>query len=159
MGEYSMLTMNYPNFFTFAPEDKDIGTLGILLCMGIFFLVFYTLAARKAELTRELLIKAAIFSVLNATYFLPHMHERYSLIAEVLMLGWLCYDFKKLYLVVITYAATMLTYIKYIFNAGELALPEELLSVVRLMVLAAVTYDLLSPRDRRKQQAALTETE
>ena len=86
---YSSLSMNAPNLYAWFPwqyENKVLEMLGICLA-GIFTAGLAFLAIRyKIHLTGSNLLKLAFLSALVIPFLLPHMHERYFYLADILSL-------------------------------------------------------------------------
>lgn len=95
-SEYAdYLNLNAPNLYSFLPYGVEIDTasaaqLGILAAFGLAAAVLAVLwlSRRRAD-DRTLLAAAAVLAV-GIPFFLPHMHERYFFLADVLTLVWAC---------------------------------------------------------------------
>ena len=66
------------------------------------------------ELTREFLCCFTAFSVLYITFFLPHMHERYAILVDVMAIVYVFFDFRKLYIPVLTILCSFAGYTVYL---------------------------------------------
>lgn len=86
---YSSLSMNAPNLYAWFPwqyENKVLEILGICFA-GIFTAGLAFLVVRsKINLTGINLLKLAFLSALVIPFLLPHMHERYFYLADILSL-------------------------------------------------------------------------
>lgn len=94
MGEYnSRLTLNAPSLYALIPNGAEVDAAfwsraGILaafaLVLGLLALLFF----RRAKLTDGQILTAALLLAIGVPLFLPHMHERYFFLADVLSLIW-----------------------------------------------------------------------
>lgn len=90
----SFICMNFPgiyNLFLEIPRNYLIPTpneyLGKIM-IGIMGLIFFVAAlyvlVKKVKFNKELIIETALWSILVATFLLPHMHDRYMFAADVI---------------------------------------------------------------------------
>ena len=88
----SALNYNSPSVYSFIPwgaevNEKLLTELGIVLAFLFLFLLYLHCWLRKESLgNRELLICALLISV-AVPWFLPHMHDRYFFVSDVLSLA------------------------------------------------------------------------
>lgn len=86
---YSSLSMNAPNLYAWLPwqyENKLLEILGIFFA-GVFTVGLAFLTVRyKINLAGINLLKLAFLSALIIPFLLPHMHERYFYLADILSL-------------------------------------------------------------------------
>ncbi len=94
-GEYASLTLNAPSVFQFVPYGAEVDE-PLLAALGIaaaFLLVAALLAAAfflGGRLERDDYFVMAVALAIGVPFFLPHMHERYFFLADVLTLCWAC---------------------------------------------------------------------
>ena len=84
---YSALSMNAPNLYAWLPwqyKNKLLEMIGIgiafIFVTGLTFLITHY----KIKSTRNNLLKLAFLSSLVIPFLLPHMHERYFYLADIL---------------------------------------------------------------------------
>jgi Gpi18-like mannosyltransferase len=83
--QYSGLTLNAPTiFFLLADEEKWIGPFGLWFAVAAVFMVFLACVYAKVRTTATVLVQEAIVFASLAPFLLPHMHERYLFLADVL---------------------------------------------------------------------------
>ena len=138
MGEYPRLTLNAPSVFQFVPYEissalsgsdplmKGLSTAGIVVAavlVAVLLMVGYFWAER---MDRETLMGIAVVLAIGVPFFLPHMHERYFFLADVLALCWACADAHRIPVAVLVQAASAASYRVYLrlkfnfwFNIGE----------------------------------------
>ena len=84
------LNYNSSSVFAFIHGDVDkrlCSTLGIAGAAAFLVLVYAWLFLRRKDVTERTLLACALLICLGVPFFLPHMHERYFFIADVLSLA------------------------------------------------------------------------
>lgn len=91
IGEERFLVQNFPNiYYWISAEHYDLyKVLGICFTLFIFIIVAYYLYQKKVFLNSDAIISLGIWCALTSVYFLPKMHERYGMMAEILLLIWI----------------------------------------------------------------------
>ncbi len=91
IGEERFLVQNFPNvYYWISAKHYDLyKVLGICFTIFIFIIVAYYLYQKKTSLNKDAIISLGIWVALTSVYFLPKMHERYGMMAEVLLLIWI----------------------------------------------------------------------
>lgn len=95
-SEYSdYLNLNAPNLYAFLPYDAQVDTaaaarLGILIAFALALAVIAALWLLRRRADDRVLLTAAVLLAVGVPFFLPHMHERYFFLADVLSLAWAC---------------------------------------------------------------------
>ena len=125
MEEYPRLTLNAPSVYQFLPygtEDAD----GVLSAAGIAaaaVLVLTLLAVglwRGRRLDREQVLAVAVVLAIGVPFLLPHMHERYFFLADVLTVCWACVKANRMPAAVLVCGSSLASYVVYLrlkFNA------------------------------------------
>lgn len=174
MGEYSRLTLNAPSVFQVFPYDMTIASDGgsplrtalsaagviaaavlvlILLCLG------FRLGSR---LDRKTCYAIAVVLAVGVPFLLPHMHERYFFLADVLTLCWACSDVRRLPPAVLVEASSAASYrvflrlkFNWTFMVGEhryVMVPE------MLAMLAGLVFSVMALAGCLKERMAEEET-
>lgn len=82
------LNYNSPSVYSltsFAPlSESTAATLGIALAFGLCFAVFAWAYLRREALSPRVLLGMALILCTGIPYLLPHMHERYFILADIL---------------------------------------------------------------------------
>ena len=106
MGEYTRLTLNAPSIFqlfpyhmTIVPSDgspllEGLSTAGVVVTAA-FVLGILALGLRLRErLDRKTAFAIGAVLAVGVPFLLPHMHERYYFLADILTLCWACADIR-----------------------------------------------------------------
>lgn len=116
VGGYSKLTLGCPNFwqlFAFRDEEtiaKGAPVFALAAIGALFAIVFF----RYIRQTDENLIAVAAFLVGITVFFLPHMHERYYYLLDLLVLVYAITRGKNYFLIPIMQLASGIAYYHYI---------------------------------------------
>ena len=119
MGEYSSLTLNAPTIFQFIPYDLEVDE-GLLSTLGIGAAALVVLALLAVglfmgrKLDRRAFFTMAVVLAIGVPFFLPHMHERYFFLADMLTLCWACTDRKRIPVCGLAAGSSLACYIVYL---------------------------------------------
>lgn len=112
-GDFAEMTLAYPNIYDLWQNDTfatQFSWLCMLFCgMGLVLVVYY-LYNHPFTIEVEFLSLFTCFSVMFITYFLPHMHDRYGYIADILSIYVLLYNKKKAPIPFLLIIISMMTY-------------------------------------------------
>ncbi len=118
VGGYKKLTLGCPNFwqlFAFNPESESIIAKGApffaLAVIGVFFAIIFF---RNIKPTDENLLTIAAFTVGITVFFLPHMHERYYYLVDLLVVVYALVRNKNYILIPLMQIASGIAYYHYI---------------------------------------------
>ncbi len=117
--EYTRLTLNAPSVFQFIPYGMEVnetlfsrlsiaaafGLAGALLAVGLAF---------GKRLDCRTLYAMAVVLAIGVPFFLPHMHERYFFLADVLTTCWACADRRRAPVCILTVGASLGSYLVYL---------------------------------------------
>jgi Gpi18-like mannosyltransferase len=155
-NQYSMIAMFLPNLYTWLPEDTPgyIGKAAVLLAGALVLVTLYYFCRKRFRITPELFVTLALFYALFVPYILPHMHERYNYLADILSVVYAFYFPKKYYIPVVTVLASTYAVCHNLFNTDFFSV--QLLAVIMLGVLILIfehTAELIDAASLRKAQA------
>lgn len=161
--EMYTLGLKYPNTFYLIGTGLDTGlfleeyhTAAMWLALGIFMIVLYYIGRKKLIITPKFMLLLGGFVGLLAPFFLPHMHERYSFFAEVLLLFYGFMEPKKLYIPLLQMLTSFIGY--SMFLSGNWDLPLAYMAFVNLALLVntgLLVYRYISdPKNQEKETAA-----
>jgi Gpi18-like mannosyltransferase len=143
------LTANAPNVYAFLPVTTRLDTLrtlGYVFAAVLVLGVLYTLIASRVPLDARRIVTAATLFALLVPFVLPGMHERYFYLADVLTVVLAFYRPRLWFLPVLVQAASLLSYLPFLFwqePHGPLA-GLRVLATLMLAALLITGYALLS---------------
>ncbi|MGN0967775.1 MAG: glycosyltransferase 87 family protein [Oscillospiraceae bacterium] len=119
MGEYSSLSLNAPSMFGFLPYKAQVNTvlasrLGIVAAFVLVLVVLGLLFRRRKQVTPELLLTAAVVLAIGIPFLLPHMHDRYFMLAGVITLVWACTNWMRFPIALLTELSSLSCYSIYL---------------------------------------------
>ncbi len=100
----------------FLLEYAEAGTwliLGILMC------VMFVMAQKRYRITNEFIVQIALFFAILTPYFLPHMHERYGCLADVLAILYAMMNWKRFYIPLVQILMSFTCYMAYLSHLGD----------------------------------------
>ena len=100
----------------FLLEYAEAGTwliLGILMC------VMFAMAQKRYRITKEFIVQMGLFFAILTPYFLPHMHERYGCLADILALLYAMINWKRFYIPVVQILMSFTCYMAYLSHLGS----------------------------------------
>ena len=148
------LTMNYPNVYSlFLKTDFSnspnsvlsinsfIGTIGIIFTVFVFVIIAFMVLYKKVKFDNKAIIEFAIWSILIATFFLPHMHDRYIYMADLIGLLYLIYNKKKFYIPLAIEFVSLYTYMYYLFENPGISI--QVVSILNFVLLTLYSKDMI----------------
>jgi len=141
------LSLKWPNVYMlignlfFLLEYADAGTwliLGILMC------IMFAMAQKKYRITNEFIVQMALFFAILCPYFLPHMHERYGCVADILAIIYAMMNVKRFYIPLVQILLSFNSYMAYLSHLGfkDPAIPYGIWALIELGLLIIVGMDI-----------------
>jgi glycopeptide antibiotics resistance protein len=86
----SGLNYNSSSMFAFFPNESAMNiefwsNMGVVLAFTFMLAVLLWLFIKRKELNREIVLAAALLLSLGIPFILPHMHDRYFFVADVVL--------------------------------------------------------------------------
>ena len=137
-------------FFYNIVNLKQAAMLGILAAFLLIAVIYAFAYIKRKKLTNEALLTIAVIFSIGVPFFLPHMHDRYFFLADILTLCFAIIYPKRAPLPVLVSFASLLGYHAY-FKMRYL-LPMSYGAAALILVLVVLLYDLcrmLSAKDDR----------
>ena len=174
-NSYTQVTLNagtlYALIFTNFKDESFVSSFAVFLGIAIIGTYCFFIYRSKAEFTPKIWVKIACLLVLVTPYVLPHMHERYFYLADVLVILYALSNPKKFYVAIPAITNSMIGYMVYLWNIPfinvvpqEESDPTKALSlrfgaILYLVAIAIVTADLfkeiypngLNPKKERSE--------
>ena len=139
---YSALALNAPSVYALLPGNLPAGASlpGIaaagLLTAGVLLALFL----RRQRVTGRALLAAGVVLAIGIPFLLPHMHDRYFFLADVLTLLWACTDRRRIPLAALVQIASLGAY--YAYLKLEYAFPMALGALLMLAALLGAVWGL-----------------
>ncbi len=151
-GQYSRLCMNAPNLWYLIGDDRTSGLslLAIFLTLAGVLFSLYLLYCFPFPLTRGNLLLAALYFSLLLPYLMPHMHERYFFLADVLALLYACWRPRRFYLPLLVGFSSLAGYFPFLFGQSPIDLRLAVLGIT--VALGICIRDLYKPLFRPKER-------
>lgn len=155
-GEFfDELSMNAPNLYFFMSNDyyEVITRAGVLVTVAISLLYAFAPARHRRVMDKETLLLAAVTSVAMAPFFLPKMHDRYFMPADILAIALACCRPKLWFIAVGFQVTSSLAYVPIITDSmteygeyvGLMPVAVILNSVLVATLLAMYARTMLAP--------------
>lgn len=111
------LNYNSSSVFAFFPNESNIAfwsTVGIVMAFGFMFATLIWLYWERRNLNENIILAAALLLSIGIPFLLPHMHDRYFFIADVLALVFGIVFPKLCFIPVLVQFASLLGYHAYL---------------------------------------------
>lgn len=156
--QYSDLCMSLPNLWALLEgsggETKDelinMGTAGVYFAgAGVATVMYYYITRKTLKITQNTMVGLAMISAFIVPFVLPHMHERYFYLSEVMFVIFAFYYRKKLWLILTSQYCSVQAYTGYLFGKwmidGRYLLLIEILNIVTVYL--CLKEEMAKPRD------------
>lgn len=111
------LSHKFPNVYQFVGTDSflyEYADAGIWLALAALMVLMYLLARAEYTLTPALIVRMGLLFTMTVVFFLPHMHERYAVLADVLSILFVFFEPKKFYVPLFTLLCSFAGYTIYL---------------------------------------------
>lgn len=158
-GMYPWGTLQYPNVYVLLDETMDadhwsteVCSAGIVFAIIVLGFVAYYLYTSKTVLTDEVIILTALFTVAVSVYLLPHMHDRYGFLIDIISIIYVVLKPRKLPVLCVVFFATTLTFMPYLI--GVRIIEPRVLAYCQTALVAYLGYDLYKSVSDNKTEIA-----
>ncbi len=144
---YPWGTLEYPNIYALlgeampdmrhADEVSGAGIFMTIILLGCLAYYFYT---KDINMTDELIMTLALFTVGVIVYCLPHMHDRYGFLIDILAIVYGVINIKKLPITFGFIIVSILSFMPYLIAVH--IVPIQYVAIIQLGLIAYVGYDL-----------------
>lgn len=140
----------------FLLEYAEAGTwliLGILMC------IMFAMAQKRYRITNEFIVQTALFFAILTPYILPHMHERYGCLADILAILYAVMNRKRFYIPIVQILISFNCYMAYLSHLGakEPAIYYGVWALAELGLLVIVGLDIWSFMTDKENQLPIPE--
>lgn len=111
------LSHKFPNIYQLIGTDSflfEYADAGIWVTLGALMILMYCFARKQYEMNACLLLRMGMLLTMTVVFFLPHMHERYAILVDVMAIVYVFFDFRKLYISVLTILCSFAGYTVYL---------------------------------------------
>jgi Gpi18-like mannosyltransferase len=151
-GLYPQLSLNAPNpWYFFGSSSPELAAAGLVLAAVAAVLGLYFLLNRDVAFTSGNFLHIGLFFAILMPFFLPHMHERYFYLADVLSLfyafsragtpGTRLARLSRVLVPVCVGLGSMAAYMAFLFGKNYLTFS----ALMMTAGLGLVTYELFAP--------------
>lgn len=153
--EYPALTLNAPTLPALFGKVSEyhrqkLANVCVCLALAVTGLVIY-FAARQSEWKKQSFFDFGVLFALTIPYLLPHMHERYFYLADILSLAYVFLHPKRVYTALLTEFCSFWVVCNYLFGMNYFSL--QFLAVVQAVNIILLVKDLWKDYGRKQENA------
>jgi hypothetical protein len=111
------LSHKFPNIYQLIGTDTflfEYADAGIYLTLGALMLLMYCFARKQYTFTPQLMLRMGMLLTMTVVFFLPHMHERYAILVDVMAIAYAFIDPERFYIPVLTILCSFAGYTIYL---------------------------------------------
>lgn len=130
------LSHKFPNIYQLVGTDTfliEYADAGIWLALGALMVLMYAFARKRYELTDGLILQMGMLFTMTVVFFLPHMHERYAVLVDVLAIAYAFFRPRKFYIPVCMILSSFAGYSIYL--AKQTIVPMYLYTLVFVFIM------------------------
>ena len=116
------LSIKWPNIYQIIGNQfflLEYASAGTWLILGILMVILYAMAQKRYRITKEFIVQMALFFAILTPWFLPHMHERYGCVADILAIIYAMMNTKKFYFPLVLILVSFNSYMAYLSHLGS----------------------------------------
>lgn len=116
------LSIKWPNIYQIIGNQfflLEYASAGTWLILGILMIILYAMAQKRYRITKEFIVQMALFFAILTPWFLPHMHERYGCVADILAIIYAMMNTKKFYFPLVQILVSFNSYMAYLSHLGS----------------------------------------
>ena len=116
------LSIKWPNIYQIIGNQfflLEYASAGTWLILGILMVILYAMAQKRYWITNEFIVQMALFFAILTPWFLPHMHERYGCVADILAIIYAMMNTKKFYFPLVQILVSFNSYMAYLSHLGS----------------------------------------
>ncbi len=115
------LSIKWPNIYQIIGNQfflLEYASAGTWLILGILMVILYAMAQKRYRITKEFIVQMALFFAILTPWFLPHMHERYGCVADILAIIYAMMNTKKFYFPLVQILVSFNSSMAYFIHLG-----------------------------------------
>ena len=141
-GVWSLLYPTELQYNTVPSPNEYISKIAIIITFVIYLAIAIFVLCKKIKFGQQEIIEFGLLSILIATFFLPHMHDRYLYFADILSILYFIYNKDKLYVPIGIQSISLYCYIRALYEYD--ILPIKFVSIFNLILLIAISIDIFN---------------
>lgn len=140
-GQYSRLALYCPNLYAWIPDNyaEYLSRPAVIFALGVILVSLAAIYRKRFKLTDNVIVTVAMFYSLLLPYVLPHMHERYFYLADVVSIIFVFFFPRRFYVMLLTVGASLLSICRYLFHTDFFSF-QELAVAVTVNVLIVTIF-------------------
>lgn len=138
-GVYNLIFPTNSYNYVMAPNEY-MSKMGVMCTIFVFAIMAFMVLYKKIKFDKQQIIEFGLWSVMIATFLLPHMHDRYLFAGDILSVLYCIYNKDKLYVPIGISLISMYGYTGFLF--GKNPVPIQYLSFMYLILIVIVTKDI-----------------
>ena len=153
-GQYPQLTLSLSNIWALweGMEDAELGSAGIFFAGAVvIIMMYYYITDKKLTITKSTVIGMAMMSSFIVPFVLPHMHERYMYLTEIMFVLFAFYYKKRAWLIATSQYCTVQCLSRFLY--GHDSMDMRWLTLIQIVNIAFVFYtlreEIASPADKK----------
>ncbi len=162
---YPWGTLNYPNLYALLGETMpdqhyaaEVSGAGLMLTVAVLGGLAYYLYTKRIRLTDRLIVTLALLTVAVTVYTLPHMHERYGILLDLLAIVYAMLDVRKLPVFFGFSLISVVSYMPFLINVDIVPLAYTAMGMLGLILylgydLYRQTAEEIPEADKKKSSA------
>lgn len=141
-GQYKNITLNAPNIYNWMSQanHEHIAFAGVLLCGVVILCILYFSFQKQFLMDDEIIIAFALLFSLIIPFLLPHMHERYFYVADILSILYAFHKKNRFTLSLGIILCSLICYCPYLFATTPINL--SIVGVAMLIIILFLTNDI-----------------
>lgn len=153
------LSHKFPNIYQLIGTDSflyEYADAGMWLALAAMMFLLYALARKAYTMDTELILRMGMLLTMSVVFFLPHMHERYAILVDVMAIVFAFYNPRKFYVPVLTILCSFAGYTVYLAQNNVIPMYVYALIFMGLMADHAVAvYQRIFVTDREEGQVQM----
>lgn len=117
-SEYPMLSMNAPTFWQMidvVQPDEMLKRIGMILAALVVVAFIIAVLIKKDKLDNKAILTLALIFGVGIPFFLPHMHDRYFFMADIISVVYVfVFGFKRVHVPIFVQTASAICYLYYL---------------------------------------------
>ena len=130
------LSHKFPNIYQLIGTDTflfEYADAGIWITLGALMILLYVFARKRYTFNTKLMLRMGMLLTMTVVFFLPHMHERYAVLVDVLAIIYLFVEPEKFYIPLLTILCSFAGYTIYL--AQNNIVPMYLYTIVFMLLM------------------------